>query len=164
MGQYVSTIIYICIFCIILELILPENKLKKYVNVLASLIILVTLISPVIDVLNNETVVSTISTKLKEITNGVEVKEYNFENIQNRLIFSSVREDLEQDIYTKLKEKFKLKYIVKEVKIELNKEYGLEELDVYVKGNIDAYSASEIIDWIAKEYQINEKVINVIGE
>jgi len=34
MSEYISTIIYICVFCIILELILPENKLKKYIGVL----------------------------------------------------------------------------------------------------------------------------------
>ena len=39
MTQYVSTIIYICVFSIILELILPNNKLKKYVSVLVSLVI-----------------------------------------------------------------------------------------------------------------------------
>ena len=32
MKEYASTIIYICIFAIILELILPDNKLKKYVG------------------------------------------------------------------------------------------------------------------------------------
>ena len=164
MEQYISTIIYICIFCIILELILPENKLKKYVNVLAGLIIIITLISPIIDVLKNETVVSTISNKLKEIQNNIEVEEYNFSNLQNRLIFSSVKEDLEDDIYKKSKEEFKLICTINKVKINLNMEYKTETVDVYVEGNIEVNDATKIIDWIAKEYQIDEKIVNVIKE
>ncbi len=164
MKEYISTIIYVCIFSVILELILPENKLKKYVGVLVSLVIIITLISPVIDVLKNEDVIATISSTIEDIQGKVETKKYDFNNLQNRLIFSSVKEKLEEEIYAKCKERFGLRYGIKKVKITLDEEYKLENINIYV-GNLPEVSlASEIIDYLSSSYEIDAGVINVIRE
>ena len=41
MKEYISTILYVSIFSIILELILPDNKIKKYINSLIGLLIVI---------------------------------------------------------------------------------------------------------------------------
>lgn len=164
MLEYISTIIYICVFAIILQLILPENKLKKYVGVLVSLVIILTLISPVIDIFKNDNVIATISASIDEIQSKVNIKEYNFKDLQNRVVFSSTKEKIEEEIYINCKEKFDLKYGINKVKITLNKEYIIEDIDVYVKKMPEVALASEIIDYIVMEYCIDAGVINIIRE
>ncbi|MBQ8044025.1 MAG: stage III sporulation protein AF [Clostridia bacterium] len=164
MQQYISTIIYICVFSVILQLILPDNKLKKYVGVLVSLIIILTLISPVIDVLKNDDVIAVISSTLDNIQSKVQVKEYDVPNLQNKIVLSATKEKLEEEIYTKCKEKFDLKFGINKVKIFLNEEYTIEDIDVYVKNLPEVAQAAEIIDYITSEYGIEAGAINVIRE
>ena len=164
MQQYISTIVYICIFSVILQLILPDNKLKKYVGVLVSLIVILTLISPVIDVLNNDAVVETISSTLDNIQSNIEIKERNTINLDSKIIFSSTKKKIENEIYTKCKEKFDSKFGIAKVKISLNAEYVVEYIDVYVNKLPEVAMAGEIIDYIATEYEIQADLINVIKE
>lgn len=164
MSEYISTIIYICIFSVILELILPDNKLRKYVGVLVSLVIILTLISPIVNVLKNEDVTLAISSAISNIQSKVEVKGYDFNNLGNRLIFSTVKEELEDEIYTKCNEKFGAKFEVSKVKILLNEEYKIEDIDVYVKRLEEVASAGQIIDYIASVYEIDASIVNVIKE
>ena len=164
MQQYLSTIIYICVFGIILELILPENKLKKYIGVLVSLIMILTFISPIIDVLQSEDVVSTISSTLEEIQSKVEVKEYDISGLQNKIVFSSTKESIEKDIYNSCKEKFSGKYEFDKVKISLNAKYTIEDIDIYVKGLQEVALAGEIIDYVANTYSLDATLINIIKE
>ena len=164
MKEYVSTIIYICIFMVILEMILPDNKLKKYVWVLVSLIIIITLINPIVNVLKNDNVIEAISTGIENIQGKVHIKEYDFNNLQSTMISTSVKKKLEDEIYSKCKERFDLKYGINKVKIILSEDYTIEDIDIYVKQLQEIASAAEIIDYIEKEYNIDNGVVNVIRE
>ena len=164
MQEYVSTIIYICIFCIILELILPENKLKKYVGVLISLVIILTLISPIINILDENSVIQAISSSIESIQTNVSSNKYNFSNIENKLIFSSVKKDLEQEILNKCKEKFGTRFNVQSVVILLKENYELEDINIYIENLPEIAMAGNIIDFVSNEYEINASLINVIGE
>lgn len=164
MQQYASTIIYICIFTIILELILPDNKLKNYVGVLVSLVIILTLLSPIVNLIKKDEVVAVISDAIESIQSKVETKEYDFSNLQNRLVFSSVKEEIENDIYLKCKEKFESKFGINKVKIILNEEYVVEDIDIYIDNLPEVAMAAEIIDYVAYKYSIEASVINIIKE
>ena len=163
MSEYISTIIYICVFCIILELILPENKLKKYIGVLVSLVIILTLISPVLNLFESESVVVTISNAVDSIKSKMEVKEYNFSNMKNKIILSSTKENIQKDILFKCKEKF-TKYNISKVKIRLTEDYLIEDVDIYVKNLPEVRVAGEIIDYVSGIYNIQSDLINVIKE
>ncbi len=163
MSEYISTIIYICMFCIILELILPENKLKKYIGVLVSLVIILTLISPVLNLFESESVVATISNAVDSIKSKIEVKEYDFSNVKNKIILSSTRENMEEEIAAKCKQNF-TKYNVSKVRITLTEDYLIEDIDIYVKNLPEVRVAGEIIDYVAGTYSIQADLINVIKE
>lgn len=163
MSEYISTIIYICVFCIILELILPENKLRKYIGVLVSLVIILALISPVLNLFESESVVATISNAVDSIKSKIEVKEYDFRNVKNKIILSSTRENIEEEIIAKCKEKF-TKYNVSKVRITLTDEYLIHDIDIYVKNLPEVSVAGEIIDYVAGTYNIQSDLINVIKE
>ena len=163
MSEYISTIIYMCVFCIILELILPENKLKKYIGVLVSLVIILTLISPVLNLFESEDVVATISNAVDSIKSKIEVKEYDFRNVKNKIILSSTRENMEEEITAKCKEKFP-NYNVSKVRITLTEGYLIDDIDIYVKNLPEVRAAGEIIDYVAGTYNIQADLINVIKE
>lgn len=164
MSEYISTIIYICVFCIILELILPENKLKKYIGVLVSMVIILTLISPVLNLFESENVIATISGAIEGVKSKVEVKEYNFIDVKNRIILSSTRENIEEEIASKCKEKFDAKYGISKVRITLTDDYLIDDIDIYVKNLPEVREAGEIIDYISGMYNIQAELINVIKE
>ena len=164
MRDYISTIIYICVFSIILELILPENKLKKYIGVLVSFIIILTLITPVFNLLESESVVATLSNAIDSVKSRIDVKDYDFGDVQNRIILFSTKENIEKEIAIKCKEKFDKKYEINKVKITLGEDYTLKNIDVYVKKIYEVAHAGEIIDYIAGNYNIQSGLINVIKE
>ena len=164
MGEYISTIIYICVFCIILELILPENKLKKYIGVLVSFVIILTLISPAMNLFESERVVATISNVVDSIKSKIEVKEYNFSDLKNSIILSSTKENMQDEIAAKCKEKFGTKYSIRKVKITLTDNYLIEDIDIYVENLPEVRVAGEIIDYVAGTYNIQSDLINVIKE
>jgi len=164
MSEYISTIIYICVFCIILELILPENKLKKYIGVLVSLVIILTLISPVLNLFENECVVATISNAIDNVKSKIEVKEYNFSDVKNKIILLSTRDNMEKDILSKCEERFGTKYEISKVKMTLTDEYLIKAIDIYVKNLPEVRAAGEIIDYVCSTYTIQMDLINIIKE
>lgn len=164
MSEYISTIIYICVFCTILELILPENKLKKYIGVLVSLVIILTLISPVLNLLESESVVATISNAVDSIKSKIEVKEYDFGDVKNKIVLTSTKENIQQDMLTKCKEKFGTKYNIRKVRIALTEDYLIEEINIYVKNLPEVRVAGEIIDYVSESYNIQADLVNVIKE
>ncbi len=164
MSNYISTIIYICVFCIILELILPENKLKKYIGVLVSLVIILTLVSPLVNLFESEQVIATISEAVDSIKSKIEIKQYDFSNLKGRIIFSSTKENIEREIINSCTEKFSIKYEIRKVKINLTEDYIIQDIDIYVKKLPEVSMAGEIIDYVSKKYNISAELINVIRE
>ena len=166
MKEYISTIIYVSIFSIIIELILPNNKLKKYIGVLISLVIILILISPLIDVFNNEEIIKTISNTVQDIKLNVtgNVKSYDFSDYKDRIIFNSVKTKLEKEVLSGCQNEFKDKISVKDVKIGLNNNYEITEVDIYIEKVSDVFSAYEIISFIEAKYNIKDYLINILEE
>lgn len=165
MKEYISTIIYICIFCIILELILPNNKLKKYVGVLVSLILLLTLFKPVINVINSDAVVATISSALENIKSDVnkKYKSYDFSDLKNKTILGSVKQQVEEELYNACKKEFDALNITK-VNIELDNSYKIKKVVVKAKALDEIAKASNVIAYLENQYDIDGSTVEVIKE
>lgn len=163
MKEYIATIIYICIFSIILELILPNSKLKKYIATIISLLVIITIISPVINFLKNEDVTEVISKALDNVSN-IESKtyEYDFSDFQDKMVLTRTKENIEQDILDKCKSKFKENITVTDVVVELNAKYNIEGIKVYVEKLEDVYTANKIMTYVTGEYNVGNEYIEVI--
>lgn len=166
MKEYISTIIYICIFSVILELILPDNKLKKYVNVLVAIVVILTLISPVLNFLENEDVIQTVSSAVASIKSEVNIEEieYDFEDYKNKMIFNNVKSNLEEELYTSLKKEFKNLIQISGVEIELNDEYKIDKVIVTTGEFENLEVAKKIINFLKEEYNITDNIIEVAEE
>lgn len=162
MKEYISTIIYISIFSIILELILPNNKMKKYIVSLIGLLIVIIVSMPVINFFKNEDVILALSTAIDEISFSNEtMHEYDFVKQRDRMVSSSVKDKLEEEILSSCNKDLK-EYSISKVRINLDDEYKVKEIDVFVKSINDVEDARKIINYITDTYNVKEQVINII--
>lgn len=162
MKDYISTIIYISIFSIILELILPSNKLKKYISSLMGVLVILTIASPVVNFLKNDNVILAISNAIDEISISNEnVTNYDFSKQKNRIINDSVKAKLEEEIESSCKEKLD-EYNIKNVSISLNEKYAVDEINIVAADIDNVEDARKIINYIIDTYNVQEQVINII--
>lgn len=162
MKEYIATIIYICIFSIILELILPNSKLKKYIATIISLLVILTIISPAIDVIKNKDVVAVLSNTLENIK--VEDKSYtsyDFSDFQDKMVLVRTKENIEEDILKNCNMHFN-SINVKDVVIELNNKYNIEGIKIYVEKLEDVYMANDVMIYVTDEYNVRNEYIEVI--
>lgn len=166
MTSYITLIMYICIFSIILELILPDNKLKKYIGVLISLAIIMALASPLIDFLSEDKITETLSKGIETIklNTSYNSNEYNISDYKDKVMFRSVKDKLENEILNSCKIKFNNKYEINKINIYLNDNYQVESVKVYVKDVDNVISAHEIINFLQDEFEINDFLIEIIEE
>lgn len=162
MKEYIATIIYICIFSIILELILPDNKMKKYIATLVSLLVILTIISPVFNFLKNENVKEVLSNSIEEITSKHKTDaSYDFASYKDKMVTNSTKEKIEQEILSNLRSKFQ-KLDITKVIIKLDEKYSLETVDVYLTKLSSVDTAKDIICHIVETYNVKDEIINVI--
>jgi len=162
MKEYISTIIYISIFSIILELILPNSKLKKYITTLVGLLIVIVVASPVINFLKNDDVILALSNFVDEIVveDTAQIR-YDFSKKTNSIINNSVKEKIELDIENTCEKELK-EYNISNVNLSLDGNYNISEINITVGTDIDVEDAKKIINYITDTYNVQEQVINVI--
>jgi len=162
MKEYISTIIYISIFSIILELILPNNKLKKYITGLIGLLVVIVISTPIINFLKNEDVILALSNAIDEINiSSDEFKSYDFSKERDRIVSSSVKEMLEQEIKEACNNDLE-EYKISKVRINLDDEYKVEEINITASNITDVEDARKIINYITNTYNVKEQVINIL--
>ena len=167
---FIEQIIYISIVAIIIELILPKGNTKKYVYVILSLFILLNIVSPVINIINDidmqtvfDDVLETISTNTQNV-DTISIKE--FAAYKNTKVTEDLKNSLSKEIKNKLSS-INVKF--KDLQIVLNDNYEFEELKVEI-GTLDHLNdkkiekISDIITMIGKEYELDENKVTIIEE
>ncbi|MGL4655378.1 MAG: stage III sporulation protein AF [Sarcina sp.] len=176
LKEFVITLTTISIFIVAVELILPENSLKKYQNFILSLIVLAVMLTPIIKIFNSEKDLT------REIHNAIDnefdvAKESFYEGETST---SFIIQRLEGNCKSLLEEEFKqFKFVVsvdgkvnletfeidmKEVNIKTkNKEKSeVESVEKVVIGEGEETEFSkEIKKYLSKELKIDENLINV---
>lgn len=161
MKEYIRTLIYVSVFSIILEIILPETKLKKYISTMISLLVVLVTISPIIKFIKNEDILAVISETYNSIDINIEDgKSYgNNEMYSNEQIRLNTKRKLELDMLNKCNEKG---YLVNRVEVNLTNEYLISEVNIYIS-NIDTVNdAKKIINYIEDIYDLKKQVINIV--
>lgn len=148
LKDWTEGIIIAVIITILIEMILPEGKNKKYVKVVSGIYILYTIINPIL--VQND--VSSFS-NFNEYMNINTVRTSSKENIQD-IYIASLEKDLKEKIETTLK------YNVKEVIITCNLDYS-EILFIEVKTNEINTDIDSIKNIIIENYQIDSSNIKV---
>lgn len=166
MKEYILSIMYIAIFALVLELIIPDGKLKKYVISIISLLAIITIISPLKNVLKAENVESTIKNVTETLSNNVNTKDidiskYDFSKYSNTNITTSVKEKIEKSIIEELGTDE-----VGDVNVILDDEYIIEKVEIYmVKKNselLGTAKVSKIIQKVSDKFNIEQSKIKII--
>ncbi len=158
MSSWAEQIVLAVIVATIIEMILPKNKNKKYIQMVIGVYVLFNIISPII--------------KNKD---DFSIEKYNIENYQTKSQYevdqSSMDEklekiyleELEQIVISKFEEN---DYEVVKCKIDAEldstkKNAGIHSITVKIQGENNKKDTDEIKAEIAEELEINEDKINI---
>lgn len=158
MSSWAEQIILAIIIVTIIELILPQNKNKKYIQMVLGIYVLFNIISPII---NNK--------------DSFSIEKYNIENYQAQTQYevdqSSMDKKLEKIYLEELENTVILKFQEKGFEVSkceidaildtTKKNAGIHSITVKVKNSNNDEDFSEIKEEIATEFEIEVDKINI---
>lgn len=139
--EYTVSIVTLIVAITIVELILPNNKTKKYVMFISGLIITLNVVNPILKLFNSN---FDVSSKVNELQDEINQNAYNsatnYDLSYN--IYNTYISNLEND----MKERFSdMGYEILDTKINLNDNYEPEEIEMQIKYD-DGYIQPIVID------------------
>lgn len=141
-SNYAQTIILLTIGVTIIELLLPKGNNKKYAMLMCSLVIMLAVISPIINVFNEDFDVSLVISEVQEEMKDLEYSSVNNYDLQYN-IYNTYLDNLSSNIENRLQE---MGYRVLESKINVDKT-TYEPLNIEMKVEYDdGYIQPIIID------------------
>ena len=158
LSSWAEQVILAVIIATILELILPNSKNKKYVQMVIGVYVLFNIISPIIK--NKEKLVFSEIYLDKYITTSTKVEQSSMDARLEK-IYS---DELENNIKSKFKNAG-IEIIKCTIDAELDttkKNAGIHSIDVKVKNVDDEKKISKIKQEIIEEYEISEDKIKII--
>ena len=158
LSSWVEQVILAVIIATILELILPNSKNKKYVQMVIGVYVLFNIISPIIK--NKEKLVFSEIDLDKYITTSTKVEQSSMDARLEKIYL----DELENNIKSKFKN-VGIEIIKCTIDAELDttkKNAGIHSIDVKVKNVDDEQKISKIKQEIIEEYEISEDKIKII--
>lgn len=158
LSSWAEQVILAVIIATILELILPNSKNKKYVQMVIGVYVLFNIISPIIK--NKEKLVFSKIDLDKYITTSTKVEQSSMDARLEKIYL----DELENNIKSKFKNAG-IEIIKCTIDAELDttkKNAGIHSIDVKVKNVDDEQKISKIKQEIIEEYEISEDKIKII--
>ena len=158
LSSWAEQVILAVIIATILELILPNSKNKKYVQMVIGVYVLFNIISPIIK--NKEKLVFGEIDLDKYITTSTKVEQSSMDARLEKIYL----DELENNIKSKFKNAG-IEIIKCTIDAELDttkKNAGIHSIDVKVKNVDDEKKISKIKQEIIEEYEISEDKIKII--
>lgn len=158
LSSWAEQVILAVIIATILELILPNSKNKKYVQMVIGVYVLFNIISPIIK--NKEKLVFSEIDLDKYITTSTKVEQSSMDARLEKIYL----DELENNIKSKFKNAG-IEIIKCTIDAELDttkKNAGIHSIDVKVKNVDDEKKISMIKQEIIEEYEISEDKIKII--
>ncbi len=140
MKEYVTSLVSSVVSITIIEMILPNNKIKKYVMFVSTIILVIVIINPIIVLFDK-------NINLENILNDSETflasSEYTakLQYAKEKEIGETYNALLEEDIINRLKENG---YIVKDISVEIDKE-SYEPVKVNLEIEHDDGSIQDVV-------------------
>ena len=158
-SSWAEQIVLAVIIATIIELILPKNKNKKYIQMVIGVYVLFNIISPII--------------KNKE---NIPVENYNIEKYETNSTYeidqSSMYQRIEKIYLEELENNTKSKFesagftvekCIVDAELDTNKKNaGIHLMTVKIKGPVDQEELNKKIEELAEEYEISKDKIKII--
>lgn len=166
--NWIVAMLCLGILIVIVQLVIPKTNLRKYVYSLIGIVTVITIVSPIVDVLKTGNVSSSISSVLDSMSSNEDTITVNSDGLQdkqNELLKVQFIENLKSDVMFKLAHK---DVVVNSINISVDDDYNITKIEVKIaKINVEKTSlnsVNEIIKYINSEYDIDYSKISVIEE
>lgn len=157
-SSWTEQIVIAVIIVTIIELILPKNKNKKYIQMVMGIYVLFNIISPII--------------KNKE---AISIDEYNIEKYETKSQYeidqSSMDERIEKIYLEELENKITSRFeeegfyvekcIIDAVLDTSKKNAGIHSITIKIKGPVDESELNKVAEELASEYEIEKDKIKL---
>jgi len=147
---WVSNIIAIILFVSIVEIILPEGKMRKYVNLVAGVVVVLIIISPLVKAFNKNIEIDMPEMNIKEPISIQELKiqGQKIESMRSKQIICTYKEKMEKSIKEQVNEISGVdcqRVICKVKEDSRNENFGdIDEVTLYVSKKQDKFQNSKI--------------------
>lgn len=166
--NWIVAMLCLGILIVIVQLVIPKTNLRKYVYSLIGIVTVITIVSPIVDVLKTGNVSSSISSVLDSMSSNEDTITVNSDGLQdkqNELLKVQFIENLKSDVMFKLAHK---DVEVNSINISVDDDYNVTKIEVKIaKINVEKTSlnsVNEVIKYINSEYDIDYSKISVIEE
>lgn len=166
--NWIVAMLCLGILIVIVQLVIPKTNLRKYVYSLIGIVTVITIVSPIVDVLKTGNVSSSISSVLDSMSSNEDTITVNSDGLQdkqNELLKVQFIENLKSDVMFKLAHK---DVVVNCINISVDDDYNVTKIEVKIaKINVEKTSlnsVNEVIKYINSEYDIDYSKISVIEE
>lgn len=162
---WISSLLCLGIFVAFLELIIPKSKFKKYIYALVGILVVITIVSPIVNIYKSKDVSSSIDQVTKAMSSSIDqnqVSKTDVEQKQQELVKSEFIESIKKDATDKLT----LRGInVLNVDINLDDDYNISKMTITIQ-KIDTNKSSiasvnKVVNYINQEYDIDYSKIFV---
>lgn len=160
-SSWAEQIVLAVIIATIIELILPNNKSKKYIQMVIGVYILFNILSPVIQ--NKDLLTSIDEYDIEQYNNTTNSQYVIDQSSMDKRLEKIYLEELENDITNKFEEKG---YIIRKCIIDAEldtskKNAGIHLIKVIVESTEDETGIYQIKNEIINEYEIDESKIQI---
>ena len=166
--NWIVAMLCLGILIVIVQLVIPKTNLRKYIYSLIGIVTVITIVSPIVDVLKTGNVNNSISSVLDSMSSNEDTITVNSDGLQdkqNELLKVQFIENLKSDVMFKLAHK---DVEVNSINISVDDDYNVTKIEVKIaKINIEKTSlnsVNEVIKYINSEYDIDYSKISVIEE
>lgn len=166
--NWIVAMLCLGILIVIVQLVIPKTNLRKYIYSLIGIVTVITIVSPIVDVLKTGNVSSSISSVLDSMSSNEDTITVNSDGLQdkqNELLKVQFIENLKSDVMFKLAHK---DVEVNSINISVDDDYNVTKIEVKIaKINVEKTSlnsVNEVIKYINSEYDIDYSKISVIEE
>ena len=164
---WVSAMLCIGIFMSFIQLIIPKTNLKKYIYSLIGIVTIITVVSPVVNLLKNKNMEESVSQVIANISsdNVEEIDTQEYTEKTEETIRQTFALNMKKDIQNKLEEKG---IVVKTIDMFLTDQYNVEKLEICIdKINVKRTSlenVTDVVKYINEQYDLDFSKIQVIEE
>lgn len=158
--NWLNMIIILGIAFTLIRMIIPNTNLKKYIDSMIGIVVVITILTPVISIISKDNFTDEISEPIKDILSEETMSNSyeNYTSINTNNVISEFEHRLEQDIENKLKNRINQEVTVN---VTVDNTYNIEEIKI----GMVKEAKEDIKNIISNEYDILEdKIIVYKGE
>lgn len=163
--NWIVALLCLSILIVIIQLVIPKTNLRKYIYTLIGIITVITIISPVVDLLKKQDIKESIADVLSSFNTNdatVSVNSSDLEEKKTGLVKVQFIDSIKQDIKDKLESK---NITVKSINVAVDDNYDISRLEIKIlKSKTGIVSVNEIVKYVNNEYGIDYTKISIVEE